>query len=254
MKKRQILLVSLIFLFNCKSSSLRNNKIVKHGYLFYSRGTETSFTDLNNSLSQLYDDTDTKLDSVFVKALFEKAKNVKNDLSKKPEVVKYFILGDTIKIQDYNEETIFIPKTLEKYTLRKFRNKIYKNQLNWLDLYKRWDTKYEIETFKNEKKKILNIEGYKIKITEKSIRSYDTYEHISEIYINDNYNIPLNYYNFLEIKEQNFDMRGLIIHCKSYYKESPELNNVYTLKDYNFKRQPHSLIEINFEEYQKQNL
>tara|TARA_R110002051_G_scaffold162631_1_gene234230 strand:+ start:124 stop:885 length:762 start_codon:yes stop_codon:yes gene_type:complete len=253
MKKTIYLLLILIF-SACKTSNLKKKEIIENGFLSYNLSTETNDKELEDEFSKVYDDAENKEDSILAKALFELTKKLKSDLLKKPEEINYYIIGDTIRVEDFKEETIYIPKSFKKFTKKTFRNKIYKSELNWWDLYKRWDTKYEIEIFKNEKKKILNIEGYKIILKENSIRTFDTYENIYEIYINDNYNIPLTYYDFLKIKNQDLNLKGLIIECKTYLKETPNLNNVYILKDFNLEKQRNSLIKINFNEYEKQNL
>ncbi|CAL2107188.1 hypothetical protein T190115A13A_30034 [Tenacibaculum sp. 190524A02b] len=157
----------------------------------------------------------------------------------------YYFFNDTVKVTQPIMSTIFIPKTFKKYTKAVVNGKTYKQLTNWEKRYKEWDTKYDIKIDRNDTKKILNIEGYKVVITEKR---KDIIDDVYELYVSDNYNFPFLYYDFLTLKE-DFNISGLILECKMYDASIPSLYNVYKLKEFNAKKQKHALIEVDYENY-----
>jgi hypothetical protein len=133
------------------------------------------------------------------------------------------------------------------------RNKVYRNELDWGNLYKRWKTEYNVEKFPNDTKTILGIKGYKVIISENSKRTFDSYNEVYELYVSDKINFPYNYYDFLKIKD-TLNYSGLILECKTYYQETPSLNITYTLEKFNTEQQDEELKNIDFSKYKYQRL
>ncbi len=169
------------------------------------------------------------------------------------EIHNYYFFNDTIKIETPKEKTLYIPKTQKKFTARKLRNKVYRNELDWGNLYKRWKTEYNVEKYPNDTKTILGIKGYKVMIRENSKRTFDTYNEVYELYVSDKINFPYNYYDFLKIKD-TLNYSGLILECKTYYKETPSLSITYTLEKFNTEQQDEELKMVDFSKYEYQRL
>ncbi|MEW7279494.1 hypothetical protein ABW636_12945 [Aquimarina sp. 2201CG1-2-11] len=165
------------------------------------------------------------------------------------EIHNYYYFNDTIKIETPLEKTIYIPNTYKKFTARKFRNKVYRNELDWGNLYKRWTTRYKVEKHPNDTKTILGIKGYKLIIHENSKRTFDTFDEVYELYVSDKFNIPFNHYDFLKVKN-TLNYSGLILECKTYFKETPLLNITYTLEKFNTEKQDEKLKKIDFSKYE----
>lgn len=252
MKKLLYFLV-ITSIISCKILESKKKQIVKNGFLSYSLSTESNKIDVKDSFLEMFKDAKNKEDSLLIENFIKVSTKLASSLKTNQEKHDYYIINDTIKIKAPKEKTIYLPKTFKKFTEKKIRDKTYKSEVNWGALYKRWNTNYTVEFNRKDKKQILGIDCYKLILTENSVRSFDTYIEVYELYVNDEYNIPFTYYDFLKLKNQ-LNFNGLILECKTYYKETPGLNNIYRLTDYNFKKQQKSLIEFNKSEYIKQNL
>ncbi|QTE24353.1 hypothetical protein [Polaribacter cellanae] len=244
MKNIVILLITL-FVFGCKSQNMKSDsdKVLKDGFISYNFKVNADQKELSNELEKMYEEAETKEDSLMVKGLIAgslKALNKFKDLSFEEN---YFFINDTVIINTVEQETIFIPKTFTKYVDWK-KGRFKRKYISKMDsLYKTWDTSYDIKVDKNDKKIINNIEGYKLIITETRIGSYDTYVNISELYVSDLYKFPFNHYDFLKLKRKS-NLSGLILECKSYLIETPNLFNSHTLKEFNTSKQKSNLIDL----------
>jgi len=160
----------------------------------------------------------------------------------------YYFFKVTVKIIMPKEKILYTPQTFTKFSEKKTKFRTHKYQLPWGDLYDKWSTTYEVKNFPNDTKEVLGFEGHKVVIFETSKRTFDVYEEVYELYVSNKFNYPFVYYEFLNLKKP-INLFGLILECKTYYKESPNLNVTFKLKSFNSEKQDNTLKSIDFENF-----
>lgn len=206
----------IIFCFLMKFAySQENNAYLKYNF---SITIETNaFEKLEN---EIYSEAENEEDSLMTRAIIKGMKKGVKQLGGHTSITELFFFKDTVLIKSFNKERIFVPKNL-------------KNNLN---------ATYEIEYDTGDKKIINGIEGYKIKLIEKRQSSFGELKDITEFYINDKIELPINHYEILELKEK-LKLKGLLLEIKSYDADTPGLYYTYTLEDYNLEKQNPGMIE-----------
>ena len=220
---KNLFLVIILFFIGCKLKNLniiKNNKIIHDAFVSYEFDLKVNDIEFKNDIIQH------KIDE---------AKKAKID---------YYFFTDSIRINDVDGKTIFIPSQIKKLVNRKNWQMEHYESINYNSITKNWNITYDIKVDKNDKIKILGLQGYKVIIRENySTPSGINVENYSELYVSDNYNIPFNKYEFLKLR-RNIDYIGLILQLKRYNSESKKSYNLYTLSNFNLEKQDKELIKI----------
>lgn len=205
------IVIIILILTGCKIKDIKNDETVRDAFLSYKIGVNIN-------------ETDTTISNKKTSSLFEKKISEGNNSN-----VNYYLFKDSVRINDIDGKTIFIPSQIKKLINRKNWQMEHYEIIDYNSITENWEVKYDIKTDKKDRIKVLGINGYKVLIKE----NYKTpsgikMENISEIYVSDDCKIPFNYYEFLKLR-RSIDTKGLILRLKSYNTEFPKNFNLYTI-------------------------
>jgi hypothetical protein len=219
-------------------------KVMEHGFVSYDLSYQMNENDFDKEMKVLYKEAKNKEDSLIVKGIIQNLKKVAKNYDNKSTLYKNYFFKDTVRITEGDKKTIVIPKLFKKHSYRNISGKPISYIVEMKEYYKTWEISYDVKIDKNDTKEILGKTGYKIKITETCITSMDKIINISEMYLIENVKFPLLKYGFLNLKNFDVKINGLILECKTYNIDTPKTYNLYRLKEFNVERQNRDLIKL----------
>lgn len=219
-------------------------KVMEHGFVSYDLSYQMNENDFDKEMKSFYKEAKNNEDSLIVKVIIQNLKKVAKNYDNKSTLYKNYFFKDTVRITEGDKKTIVIPKLFKKHSYRNIAGKPISYIAEMKEYYKTWKIFYDVKVDKNDTKKTLGKIGFKIKITETCITSMDRITNIFELYLVEEVKFPFLKYGFLNLKNFDIQINGLILECKIYEKDTPKIYDLYTLKEFNTERQNRELIKM----------